>query len=105
MDLRDIRTCRRALFVRARLTRSIGPNSANIWEWHLQQPAVIGFGRHGHTKNRTSKGSDNMFCNRPWILRLTLVLLVFARDFDDEAPPEGTAFSSLRRFTMGSVTV
>ncbi len=31
MDLRDIKTCRRALFVRARLTRSIGPNSENIW--------------------------------------------------------------------------
>ena len=31
IDLRDIKTCRRALLVRARLMRSIGPNSANIW--------------------------------------------------------------------------
>ncbi len=30
MDLRDIITPRRALFVRARFTRSIGPNSEHI---------------------------------------------------------------------------
>jgi hypothetical protein len=30
-DLRDIRTCRRALLVRARFTRSIGPSSENTW--------------------------------------------------------------------------
>ena len=46
-----------------------------------------------------------MFCSRPWILRLTRLLLVFAGDFDDESPPEGTAFSSLRRFAEGTVTV
>jgi len=46
-----------------------------------------------------------MFCNRPWILRLTPVLLDFAGDFDNEAIPEGTAFSDFRRFAEGGVTV
>ena len=46
-----------------------------------------------------------MFCSRPWILRLTPVLLDFAGDFDDDTIPEGTAFSDLRRFAEGSVAV
>ncbi len=46
-----------------------------------------------------------MFCSRPWILRLTPVLLVFAGDFDDETLPEDTAFPNLRRFAEGSVAV
>lgn len=46
-----------------------------------------------------------MFCSRPWILRLTPVLLDFAGGFDDEAVPEGTAFSDFRRFAEGGVTV
>ena len=46
-----------------------------------------------------------MFCNRPLILRLTPVRLDFAEDFDDDTIPEGTAFSDLRRFAEGGVTV
>jgi hypothetical protein len=42
-----------------------------------------------------------MFCSRPWILRLTPVLLDFAGVFDDES----AAFSDLRRFAEGGVTV
>jgi len=84
--LRDIKYRRRSLLVRARLTRSIDPSSEKI-------------------KNRMSKGSDNMFCSRPWTLRLNPVRLVLAR-FGIEAFPEAevTAFSSLRRFGMRSVT-
>jgi hypothetical protein len=46
-----------------------------------------------------------MFCSRPWILRLTPVLLDFAGDFDGDTSPEGTAFSDLRRFAEGGVAV
>jgi hypothetical protein len=37
MDLRDINTCRRALLVRARFRRSIGPNSEKIYDMTVQQ--------------------------------------------------------------------
>ena len=46
-----------------------------------------------------------MFCSRPWILRLTPVLLDFAGDFDDDTIPEGAAFSDLRRLAGGGVAV
>jgi hypothetical protein len=67
---------------------------------------VTELGPHGHTKNRTSKESDRMFCSRPlgrpWTLRLTPALSAFTGDFDDDALP---TFPRLMRFAMGSVAV
>ena len=57
--------------------------------------------QHEHTKNRTSKDSDSMFCSRPWTPRLTPDLLAFVEDFDDDALP----FPNFMRFAIGGVTV
>lgn len=103
-DLRDIKTCRRALLVRARFTRSIGPSSENTWGV-VACSGTDGntmFRRNGRTENRTSKGNDSMFCSRPRTLRLNPVLFAFAGDFDDEVFP---ALSSLRRLAAGCLTV
>jgi hypothetical protein len=58
-----------------------------------------------HTIKSTSKGRDNIFCSRPWTLRLRPLLLVFENGFDDKAFSEGEAFSSLRRLAMNGVAV
>lgn len=52
-----------------------------------------------------SKGRDNIFCSRPWTLRLRPLLLVLEGGFDDEVFSEGAAFSSLRRFAMDGVAM